>query len=98
LVFEAQNTGAISVITPIADHILLALTGPEPRKARPAQNGHLEDSKHTENGTDESQEEDGQSEEDEGHQKIRTDLELASQELARVLKEELSKLKWPEDI
>jgi len=98
LVFEAQNTGAISVITPIADHILLAVTGPEPKKPKPAQNGHLEDAEHASVGTEESHEEEGQIEEDEGHHQIRTDLEVVSQELARVLREELSKLKWPEEI
>lgn len=34
LVFEAQNTGAISVISPIGDHVLLAVTGPEPANRR----------------------------------------------------------------
>ncbi|EXJ91187.1 hypothetical protein A1O1_04296 [Capronia coronata CBS 617.96] len=45
LVFEAQNTGAISVITPIGDHVLLAVTGPEPKQriSNSMPNGHPEE-------------------------------------------------------
>ncbi|EXJ92985.1 hypothetical protein A1O3_01541 [Capronia epimyces CBS 606.96] len=105
LVFEAQNTGAISVISPIADHVLLAVTGPEPRQAESAPNREAEESGHAINGTNSNFEEDGRDqEEDNGnhedgnHRQIRTDLEIVSQELASVLREELAAMKWPDDI
>lgn len=102
LVFEAQNMGALSVITPIADHVLLAVSGPEPKQTKPQQNGEGEEPgtepDHNVNGADDGHTEDDEEEEDENHQQIRTDLELVSQELASVLKAELSVMKWPEDI
>ncbi|RVX73681.1 hypothetical protein B0A52_02571 [Exophiala mesophila] len=104
LVFEAQNMGATSVITPIADHILLAVTGPEPHawsskiringETAQDENGNQEEGAHTlnrgQNGFADS--------DDEEQQQIRTDLELVGQELANMLREELSALKWPNDI
>lgn len=87
LVFEAQNMGATSVIAPIADHILLAVTGPEPKLA----NGETLDES---SSNDREEEED----DDEAQQQIRTDLEVVSQELAHILRGELSTLKWPDDI
>ncbi|KIX03964.1 uncharacterized protein Z518_07517 [Rhinocladiella mackenziei CBS 650.93] len=97
LVFEAQNMGAISVITPIADHILLAVTGPEPKQTPALRNGEAEEMEpYAVNGVDGNHEE--EDDEDEDHQQIRTDLEVVSQELANVLREELALLKWPDDI
>ena len=105
LVFESQNMGAISVITPIADHLLLAVTGPEPK---PHGTTALQTHTSIENGQGEevedgvsginsnSEEEDEENVED--NQRIRTDLEVVSQELANVLREELASMKWPEDI
>lgn len=100
LVFEAQNMGATSVITPIADHILLAVTGPEPptQASETQENGNgLQDvdqesyvSNGDRNGFADS--------DDEEQQQIRTDLELVSQELANTLRGQLSSLKWPDDI
>lgn len=104
LVFEAQNMGATSVITPIADHILLAVTGPEPHtwpsksqtngEMAQDENGDQDEGAHTrgrgQNGFADS--------DDEEQQQIRTDLELVGQELANMLREELSALKWPNDI
>ncbi len=98
LVFEAQNTGAISVITPIADHVLLAVTGPEPKRTGTLQNGQVQESEHGLDGADEAHEGQNDLDEDEEHQQLRTDLGVVSQELARVLRAELSMMKWPEDI
>lgn len=102
LVFEAQNMGAISVVTPIADHILLAVTGPEPMKQKtpsPKTAGD-EEQEHATNG-DEVEEQDrerAEAESEHEHEQVRTDIEAVSQGLATVLREELAKLKWPEDI
>ena len=104
LVFEAQNMGAISVIASIADHVLLAVTGPEPKPTIAAQNqrlgenGDAEETGHAVNGLHDSLEEEEDDDDDEEHQQIRTDLELANQELANLLKAQLATMKWPEDI
>ncbi|KIX96168.1 uncharacterized protein Z520_07946 [Fonsecaea multimorphosa CBS 102226] len=106
LVFEAQNMGAISVIAPVADHVLLAVTGPEPKQKQALQNGHDSSQEHGQvvNGVEDHTEGEGgeengpQDEEDRDIQKIRDDLEAVSQELANVLREELAVMKWPDDI
>jgi len=99
LVFAAQNMGAISVITRIADHVLLAVTGPEPKTRKTLRNGNSEEPvEAAENGNAGEEQEEGHSNDEEQHQQIRTDLEIVSQELAGVLKGELARLKWPEDI
>ena len=100
LVFEAQNMGATSVIAPVAGHILLAVTGPEPHlvptlsnEARIGNGDALAEQQTTDgqgNGFEGS--------DDEDQQQIRTDLEVVSQELAQLLREELATLKWPHDI
>ncbi|OAP55267.1 hypothetical protein AYL99_10240 [Fonsecaea erecta] len=106
LVFEAQNMGAISVIAPVADHVLLAVTGPGPKQEQALQNGIDSSQEHGQmvNGGDdrtedeEGEENDNQDEEDRDTQKIREELEAVSQELASVLREELAAMKWPDDI
>ncbi|EXJ69447.1 uncharacterized protein A1O5_07483 [Cladophialophora psammophila CBS 110553] len=105
LVFEAQNMGAISVIAPVADHLLLAVTGPEPKQKKALQNGLGQSQEHGQmaNGIDAHTEEEGREEndnheEDSDTQKIREDLEAVSQELASVLREELAVMKWPDDM
>ncbi|KIW62617.1 hypothetical protein PV04_10775 [Phialophora macrospora] len=105
LVFEAQNNGAISVIAPVADRVLLSVTGPEPKKAAPLQNGHASDQEQsTTDGLapDEEQGEENDGEEngdgDTESQQIREDLESVSQELVSALRAELSALRWPDDI
>jgi hypothetical protein len=101
LIFEAQDSGAISVITPVADRILLAVTSPEPIKTVPTANGHSED---YEQATGEQpSERDGrlqtvQSDEDADTQQLRNDLESLSQELSEMLREELGNVIWPDDI
>jgi hypothetical protein len=90
LVFEAQNMGATSVIAPIADHVLLAVTGPEPKLV----NGETS----AESNFDHGGGADLDDEDDEEQQQIRTDLEVVSQELAHLLRGELATLKWPDDI
>ncbi|KIW14411.1 hypothetical protein PV08_07194 [Exophiala spinifera] len=101
LVFEAQNMGALSVVTPIADHILLAVTGPEPKKQKTASPEAVdEEQEHTTNGdiVEEQDQAHSEAETEHEHEQVRTDLEAISQELATLLREELAKLRWPEDI
>lgn len=101
LVFEAQNMGAISVVTPIADHILLAVTGPEPKKQKTTSSkAGDEEQDHTTNGdaVEELDQEHAEADAEHEHEQVRTDLEAVSQGLATVLREELARLKWPEDI
>lgn len=98
LVFEAQNMGAISVITPIADHVLLAVTGPEPKQPAALEMGQPEEGEHAMNGTDEGPADVEEHDSEDSHQQIRTDLEEVSQELAGMLRAELSAMKWPDDI
>ncbi|OAL22252.1 hypothetical protein AYO22_07296 [Fonsecaea multimorphosa] len=106
LVFEAQNMGAISVIAPVADHVLLAVTGPEPKQKQALQNGHDSSQEHGQvvNGVEDHTEGEGgeengpQDEEDRDIQKIRDDLEAVSQELANVLREELAVMKRPHNV
>ncbi|ETI20519.1 hypothetical protein G647_08556 [Cladophialophora carrionii CBS 160.54] len=101
LVFEAQNNGAISVITPVADRVLLSVTGPEPKRTAPLQNGHASD--HDESAINGSgqHEEQGEENGDEGDtetQHIRDELESVSQEVVNAVRAELSALRWPDDI
>jgi hypothetical protein len=102
LVFEAQATRALSVIVPVADHILLAVNGP-PRaspsesrdEAEPAQlNG--DQTEPQEEGS--SQEEEDNEEAAKQQEETRADLESVSEELAIILRKELSGLSWPHDI
>lgn len=100
LVFEAQLSRALSVLAPIADHILLAVQGPDRRAnsqdlAVSALNGDIS----TQSGgqgqsTGSTEGADGLQEQ--SH--IRGDLEYVSEELAAILRDELRGMKWPEDI
>jgi len=100
LIFEAQNTGAISVITPIADHILLAVTGPS-RGASKGMGGSMYDH-HDHRGevdTPVDEVEDASDDDrDDDQEQLRTDLEGISQELASLLQDELADFKWPADV
>lgn len=102
LVFEAQNSSALTVISPIADHLLLAVTGPEPSNPDPYEQHVLEALKKSQqrgtgrNGTGE--EETSDEEEEETGDQVRQDLEALNQEVASILREELKDMKWPEDI
>ena len=101
LVFEDQDSGAISVITTVADRVLLAVTGPEPQKTAPLQNGHSQDHEHpTLNGTSEHDEEDEEHavSQDTVPQQMRDDLEGVSQVIASALREEMATMRWPDDI
>lgn len=101
LVFEAQNMGGISVITLVADRVLLAVTGPELSKPTPLPNGHAHDDENpTVNGLPEPEEheDDDNVIQDADTQQIRDDLELVCQELANTLREELVTMKLPDDI
>lgn len=96
LVFEAQRTGAMTVISSIADRIVLAVTGPEPEGVDPYEKT-VHESHHSEpsdpNTTDPS------TEEEEAHlAHLRAELEGVNDELAGMLREELAGIKWPDDI
>lgn len=97
LVFEAQRTGALTVISPVADHVLLAVTGPEPEGTDPYEKSVHEAADPEELDGNEDDELNSVSGED-GTANIRNDLELVNQELANILREELAGMKWPEDI
>lgn len=96
LVFEAQRTGALTVISSIGNQILLAVTGPEPQGIDP-----YEKTVH-EAVSDEETEGAGlggdSAELDPEIMRLRTQLEAVNQELGGMLWEELAGMKWPEDI
>lgn len=90
LVFEAQRTGALTVISAIADQILLAVTGPEPYDIDP-----YEKTVHEAHGNEDGEEEPEPSSE---ASRLRGELEVVNQELASMIRDELAGMKWPEDI
>ena len=99
LVFEAQATSALSVIVPVADHVLLAVNGParsEPIESheQTAINGDQRRSGEEE-ATSEDESEDGTAAQ---QGQTRAGLESVSEELAAILRKELSGLSWPVDI
>lgn len=102
LVFEAQLSRALSVLAPIADHILLAVQGPGGRSNNtrdtlhnaPPSGGDM-----TENGAEEHLRGPADTADDLQEQDhIRGDLEYVSEELSAILRAELRGMKWPEDI
>lgn len=103
LVFEAQLTRAISVITPLAEFVLLAVTGPERKQSQSNSeagqwstvNGQTQDTNEGASGQARQHEEDRSQSREE--QRMRADLEGVSEELAATLREELSTMKWPDD-
>ncbi len=99
LVFEAQNSGATTVVTTIGDHILLGVTGPKPKTTAQLQNRHPQEDEHTPtNGTSGQAEESEEHETEQVKQQLRDDLEAVSQDLSDTLREELVNLRWPDDI
>lgn len=100
LVYESQSSNTISVIGPVADHVLLAVTGttaakPPDRHAPstdrvPSEDGHEVDV--------EDDGEDGEEKEDCMQAETRLELESINQELATILREELRDMRWPDDI
>lgn len=102
LVFEAQESRALSVLAPIADHVLLAVQGPGRRHdsrnesmRASAANGRTPD------GEERGEQVAGAAEVADNLQEqdhIRGDLEYVSEELAALLRIELRGMKWPEDI
>ncbi|ETN39361.1 uncharacterized protein HMPREF1541_05584 [Cyphellophora europaea CBS 101466] len=103
LVFEAQLSRALSVLAPIADHILLAVQGPD-RRRKPREDGITNAS--AINGS--NAQGDGEQEQvaeradtmDNGQEQdsTREDLEYVSEELSAILRAELRGMRWPEDI
>ena len=99
LVFEAQATRALSVIIPVADHVLLAVNGPARSEAVASHeyaniNGGKSESSRDEEGEEEASEGDTALQQEQ----TRVDLESVSEELAVMLRKELSGLNWPIDI
>lgn len=93
LVFEAQRTGALTVVSAIADQILLSVTGPEPQGVDPYEKTVHEAAPEDTGDVPEEEEE-----EDPNITRLRAELEAVNQELVGMLKDELAGMKWPEDI
>lgn len=95
LVYESQSPETISIIGPIADHILLAVTGTSDANTS---------GDHAVDEVPEEDEDDADTEDEEGDQKdgtqaeTRLELESISEELATILREELRDMRWPDDI
>ena len=96
LVFEAQRTGALTVVSAIADQILLSVTGPEPQDIDPYEKTVHEAAENDIDGAgmDDSHEQDSET------RRLRSDVEVVCQELASMIRNDLAgmKLEWPEDI
>jgi hypothetical protein len=103
LVFEAQISCALSVVTPIADNILLAVQG----FGRADASAHgTETTEQNIDTTNDAEPVDsgfgpGEQEAQQSRQQpesIRMDLEHVSEELSAALRAEMRGMKWPEDI
>ena len=102
LVFEAQVSRAISVITPLAQHVLLAVTGPERKSEEEEQDTTGSSAANggdgmEEHATNQALPKKHEYEHPKEAQQMRADLESVSEELAATLREELSSMKWPDD-
>lgn len=93
LVFEAQRTGALTVVSAIADQILLSVTGPEPQGIDP-----YEKTVHEAASVDTADIGEEEEEEDPEVTRLRSQLEAVNQELVGMLKDQLIGMRWPEDI
>ena len=97
LVYESQSSSTMSVIGPIADRILLAVTGATPTRTSPSHEApapnQQKDAARDDGTDDEASEED-----DEARTDTRLELESISEELAMMLRDELRNFKWPDDI
>lgn len=103
LVFEAQLTRAMSVIMPVGDHVLLAVSGPERAPSPPT--GHEQvngtgalDDDAAEASSEEQAEPVQPYEEDQEQETLRRNLEEVAESLAAVLREELAGFTWPGNI
>lgn len=92
LVFEAQRTGALTVVSAIADQILLSVTGPEPQGIDPYEKTVHEAVSEDAGDLDDIEEMDPQT------TQLHNELEAVNQELVGMLKDELAGMRWPEDI
>jgi hypothetical protein len=102
LVFEAQLSRALSVLAPIAEHILLAVSGPggssnarDASPTAPTPNGRGGTGS---DGEEQPTKSTDVSEVTQEQTHIRGDLEYVSEELSAILRAELRGMKWPEDI
>lgn len=96
LVFEAQRTGALTVISAIADQILLSVTGPEPEDVDPYEKTVHEAASDAD--ADGTQINEYPEDQESDILRLRTELEAVNQELAGIIRDDLSGMKWPEDI
>jgi len=94
LVFEAQRTGALTVVSALADQILLSVTGPEPQDVDPYEKTVHEAAQ---NDTDGAAMESSH-EQDPEMARLRSELETVNQELVDMIRDDLAEMKWPEDI
>ena len=106
LIFQSPGTKSISVISPIGDHLLLAVTSNDQDATDQVNydalkftnaNGSLEQ----EDSVDEAHSDQGQDDHEEPNQlfeEVREDLESISAELVVRLEKEFSTLDWPDDI
>jgi len=94
LVFEAQRTGALTVVSAIADQILLSVTGPEPQDVDPYEKTVHEAAQSDIDGAAN----DDPREQDPEMTGLRIELETVNQELVGIIRDDLAGMKWPEDI
>jgi hypothetical protein len=97
LVYESQSSSTISVIGPVADHVLLAVTGAAPTNTTAGRAANSEDISTDAKEDTDTDDEEGE-EEDSAQAETRLELELISEELATILREELRDMRWPDDI
>lgn len=95
LVFEAQRTGALTVISSVADEVLLSVTGPEPSGSDPYEKTVHEALDKVESNNTQGQEAEP---EDPELSHLRDNVQAVNEELASILRPGLADIKWPDDI
>lgn len=98
LVYESQSSNTISVINPIADHVLLAVTGVAAANAYDGDAAVADKASWDEDNNTDAEDAEDQGEEDRTQAETRFDLESISEELATILRAELRDMRWPDDI
>ena len=96
LVFEAQRTGALTVISSVAHRILLSVTGPEPFDVDPYEKTVHEALDET--NADDMQNGDETVTQDPAMAELRTKLEAVNHELRGIIRPDLAEILWPDDI
>lgn len=98
LVYESQSSNTVSVINPIADHVLLAVTGVAAANAYDGDAAVADKASWDEDNNTDAEDAEDQGEEDRTQAETRFDLESISEELATILRAELRDMRWPDDI